>query len=206
MSSKGMDIPIPKAFDIVVSPEEKTPKREYIFSIKAISEDGTTETLVEGLVIDVRDAPGGDESTPLTDDITDVLPFLSVLPNGLIIPAFLIIVLLIVAAIAFIGIMINRFTSKRKKATDPITERIRTYKDLYGQDPTDEEIATWKLELEKASSPVVPVIVKEVTPEDEVDLLDDSREEGVLKEEAEKETSESDEKEEDDLLDRLFDE
>ncbi len=206
MSSKGMDIPNPEAFDIVVSPEEKTPKREYIFSIKAISEDGTTETLVEGLVIDVKDAPGGDESTPLTDDITDVLPFLSVLPNGLIIPAFLIIVLLIVAVIAFIGILISRFTSKRKKATDPITERIRTYKDLYGQDPTEEEIATWKLELEKARSPVVPVIDKEAPPEEEIDHLEDSGEELVPKEEAEEELRESDDKEEDDLLDRLFDE
>jgi hypothetical protein len=204
VSSKGLDIAIPTEVEIVVSPEEKTPKREYIYSIKAVSEDGTTVTLVSDLRIVVKDAPGGDQSKPLTEDITDVLPFLEALPEGLIIPVFMIIVLLIVALIAFAGIMVYRFTSKRKKDADPLTERIRTYKDLYGQDPTDEEIAQWKLELEGSKETVQSDVEKSgATEEGKIEEEGDHKDEVDVDSEMEDEKEES---EDDDLLDRLFDE
>jgi hypothetical protein len=202
-SSRGLDNPIPSPFKIVISPEEKTPKREYIFTIRAVSEDGVTETVVPGLVIDVKDAPGDDGSTPITEDITDVLPFLSILPESLIIPAFMLIVLLIVAAIAFIGIMIYKVTSERKKESDPLKERIKTYKDLYDQDPTEEEIAQWKTELEQAKSTVSSEMEKEEVPEKEEGKEPGLEEDESLEGEGEKD-DDSSKGEDDELLDRLF--
>lgn len=212
-SSKGLSEEIGEAFKIVVAPEEKTPKREYTFTIMAVSEDGETETVVERITITVKDAPQEEGGSPLTQNIKDVLPFLSSLPEPLIIPVFLLILLIIIALIVFLGIMTYRFTSRRRKEADPIAERIRTYRELYDQEPSEEEIGKWREELAAAQGPTLEEEIsgkegEAAEPEQAADGGPGEEEAGAgseappTEEEEDRGKLESDEM---DLLDRLFD-
>lgn len=205
LSSKDLEEEIPVQFRLVVSPEERTPKREYNFTITATSEDGETITIISNVLIDVKDAPSEDTSTPLTEDITSLLPFLENVPEGLVIPLFLLIIILIIALIVTIGILVVRFVSRKRKETDPLSDRIRNYKALYGEDPSPEEVEKWKAELEGISEESVSDEIEkgsiEMPEEEEIEDGSSEPEQGA---EVEDDTNGLDDDEKD-LIDRLFD-
>lgn len=216
-SSKGLTQEIKEGFEIVVAPEEKTPKRDYLFTLKAVSEDGTTEYMVTDITIDVKDAPKEDDIPPLAEDITSVLPFLEIFPPAFIIPAFIVLVLIIIAAIVLAGIINFKIFSAIRSRGDPLKERIKTYKDLYGQDPTPEEIEGWKKELagstETVSSEIEETSVEEedleegqLPPDGEAPETQEGPPEGPKEDNfPEEEEDSSLDSEDQDLLDRLFD-
>lgn len=218
-SSKGLTEEVKVPFEIIVAPDNKAPRRDYKFTLTVLSEDGETEMMVVDVNINVKDAPSEDELPPLAEDITSVLPFLEVFPPGLIIPVFIIIILLIIAAIVLGGIINFKIFSAIRSRGDPLKERIRTYKDLYDQDPSKEEIEGWKRELAGVDAAPISKEIEEPgetpTPADEGPDAPAEGDEEVVSgdveppfEEDVEEPSEEENKmdeEDQDLFDRLFD-
>jgi hypothetical protein len=215
--SKGLAQEVPLEVSIVITPPENAPRRDYILTVRAVSEDHLTTVRTQEISVRVKEAPSDDGEAPLTDDMIDfirsVLPFLKVVPDGMVLPLFLLfIVLLIVLPIIAVLLLLKR-KRDREKAKDPMAERKKLYRELYGKEASEDELRQW--EEEKTASEITEG-AKEVPAGGA--MGPDGGAAGPLKdgEGAEKATgggktsppkssSENLDKEDKELLDRLFD-
>ncbi|MFW3146606.1 MAG: hypothetical protein ACMUIE_07320 [Thermoplasmatota archaeon] len=211
----------PFRFTISIQVPDTAENGPYVLNFDIFSEDGWGVPYGP-VIVYVRDAPdeGGGES--FTDDfsefITDILPFLGGLPQWLIIAIFLLIVLLIIAVIVATGIMIAK-RSLRKKEGDPYSEQRKVFKEIYGREPTQEELAAMKSQKEEEGS--IDDFIKEGQEEAPAKEPAEAPAEGgregeeapqerigpseVPTVEVKKEKIETGDRETDDLLERLFD-
>ena len=97
----------------------------------------------QDIIIEVGDAPTDGGSDDFTDDLyemlTDVMPFLSWVPKDRLVPVFLLFVVLFIVGIIVLGVSIQRRKMK-KRAEDPYVEQRRIYIELYGVEPTKEQL------------------------------------------------------------------
>ncbi|MCK5774268.1 MAG: exo-alpha-sialidase [Thermoplasmata archaeon] len=142
-SMKGLQDKQMTAVSIVFRPDDNAKKGEYTLRIKVIAEDGMTVVTSQEIIIEVGDAPTDGGSDDFTDDLyemlTDVMPFLSWVPKDKLIPVFLFLVALFIVGIIVLGVSIQR-RKMRKKANDPYLEQRRIYIELYGVEPTEEQL------------------------------------------------------------------
>ena len=136
---------------VAVFPDEDTPTGDYTIRLHVFSEDGKTDYYSKEIIVKVGDAPSSGGEEGLTDDlyrmVTDILPFLSFIPKNLMLPLLLFLLLIIVIAIALIGILIYR-GSKGTDRSDPYAEQKRLYRELYGVEPTMEQLEGMSVEEE----------------------------------------------------------
>jgi hypothetical protein len=227
-SSKGVVQEEPIEFRITVAAPDTAKRGDYILTYRMISEDGTTTFQSGEIIITLKNAPDDGTGESIADDIsgviTDIFPFLEGLPPGFVIMIFFVIVILVVGGIIFLGIFISRKREERKKK-DPLAEQKRVYKEIYGREPTAEELALMKQQTDKESVDdfIKPEGVEAPESPEETEEIPEGEETGAPEEEPvegaeppaegegepappgpEEQVSTGD-KETDDLLDRLFD-
>jgi len=171
--------------------------------------------------ITLKSAPDDSTGESFADDIsgviTDILPFLKGLPAGLVIVIFFLLLILIVGGIIFLGIFISK-KREQKKRSDPMAEQRRVYKEIYGREPTEEELQLMKTQTEKETvddfiqegavetAPAEGGIQEPPKEGEEVEGAEPPEEGEEPKEKPpEEEHVSSGDKETDDLLDKLFD-
>ncbi len=141
-TSKMLSDVILEDFRITVSAPDTARTGKYTIGYRLISEDGSVEFTGE-IVIDLKRAPDEDEGETFADDlsglITDVLPFLEGAPTGVVLAIFLLLLLLVVGGMILLGILLVKRAEKKKK-DDPDAEKKRIYKEIYGREPTEEEL------------------------------------------------------------------
>jgi uncharacterized protein YneF (UPF0154 family) len=182
-----------------------------------VSEDGLG-AVTGDIQVELKRSPDEDTGETFADDlsgvITDLLPFLKGAPTAVVIMIFLIIIVVIVGGIILLGIFIARRAQKKKK-DDPYAEQKRIYKEIYGKEPSMEELQSMTAQKEGSVDDFIkeesPLASGEVKPEG----LDE--EPGTsISEETEKELDlptdmktpekvHTGDQDTDDLLDRLFD-
>lgn len=162
-SHVGLTIPEPEVVSITIFPQRNAEKGIYTITLTATSEDGETETIISNITVKITDKPqegfGGEITDTLYDVITDIFPFLEPLSPTLVSGVFLFIVLVLIAIIATIGIIIYR-KQKANKDEDPYVEQRKLYKELYGTEPTLEQLKDMK------ESSVVDEVLGDLDEED----------------------------------------
>ncbi|MGA1793326.1 MAG: sialidase family protein [Thermoplasmatota archaeon] len=227
-SSAGRAEDLPFEFAITVAAPEDARRGDYNISYTLTSEDGGTVFASGTILVTLKNAPDEGGSDNFADDlsgvITDILPFLKGLPAGLVIMIFLLICFLVVGGIIFLGIFIAKKREEKKKK-DPLAEQRRVYKEIYGREPTEDELQMMKAQTEQG--PSVDDFIMEGVPKPEEAAQEAQApvegQEGVEEEEgaeppviegeldelpvvpAKKPVASSGDKDTDDLLDRLFD-
>lgn len=204
-------------FSVSIQPEEDARTGKYELSYTILSEDGVTEISSGTIEVRVRSPPdrsGGESiADDLSDLITDIFPFLAGLPTGVIIGLFIIIIVGIITGLVFIGISFAKRSVKKKR--DPFEEQKRVYKEIYGREPTKEELDAMKGGKDEEDGTIDDFIKGDETTPEEQEVEDGPEEKDELPvatetgqtipvDKVEPETSSGD-KETDDLLDRLFD-
>ncbi|MGA1866299.1 MAG: hypothetical protein ACMUFK_02395, partial [Thermoplasmatota archaeon] len=220
-TSKGLSVERPFDFKITIAAPDTAKRGEYNLSYRLVSEDERHIIFSDEIVITLENAPdeGGSDNfaDDISDVITDILPFLKGLPAGLVILIFFVFFFLLVGGIIFTGIFIAKKRQERKKK-DPMAEQRRIYREIYGRNPTDEELMMMKAQSEGETS-VEDFIRGGETPSDETGQLpadgtvpDASRPPEKVGDVHEQLASQpqrgsisSGDSETDDLLDRLFD-
>lgn len=196
-------------FTISIQPEDNARIGTYSLIYTIISEDKGTNITSSTITVNVKNAPdesgGGSIADGLSDFITDIFPFLEGLPTGVVIALFLIILLALIGGIVYIGIFVAKRSAQKKR--DPFAEQKRIYKEIYGRDPTPEEITAMRGEKDESST--------DITKEGEEDAQSPQEEDQVIPPEATEsgqtipipvdDKIDTGDKETDELLDRLFD-
>ncbi len=210
--SKGLANERPIELSVVITPPENAQRKDYVLTIRAVSEDGTTTYTSQGIRVKVQEAPSDDGQAPLTDDIigflTSILPFLGSLPDRLVIPVFLLLIVLLIIAPITIALLLLKRKREREKAKDPMAERKELYRELYGKEASVEELKQWVEEkgaAEASKERPEPATNKEgkVPSDAHKETTGASKEaEKIAPEKAAIENLDKDDKE---LLDRLFD-
>ncbi|MBN1539654.1 MAG: hypothetical protein JW939_05870, partial [Candidatus Thermoplasmatota archaeon] len=143
-SQKIYSDPKPTSIEVTVFPDEDIEKRDYRVRLRILSEDGRTVTYTDYITVEVKDKPregfGQEISDNLYDFLTDTLPFLKPVRQDLLVPLFLIFVAILVALISGIGILIYRKKFRRVVKDDPYVHQRKLYRDLYGVNPSDEQL------------------------------------------------------------------
>lgn len=146
-SDKDLTIPTPEPVMITIFPEKEAKKGTYTITLKVTSEDGETVMIVDNITVKITDKQTegiGDEITDtLYGMITDFFPFLEPLSPNLVTGLFFLFILIIVTIIAALGISIYR-RSKARTDEDPYAEQRKLYKELYGEEPTMEQLKEMK--------------------------------------------------------------
>jgi hypothetical protein len=223
-SSKELAVEEALEFRITVAAPESAKSGEYTITYTLRSEDGITILQSGEILITLKNAPVDSTGESFTDDlsgvITDILPFLKGLPPGFVIAIFFLIVILVVGGIVFLGIFISKKREQKKKM-DPLAEQRRVYKEIYGREPTQEELQLMQAQTdketvddfisegaEKKEEESVEEGELQEPPEEgeEVEGSEPPKEgEGTLEKLPEEDHASSGDKATDDLLDRLFD-
>lgn len=214
LSSRMLTEPAPLGFKIVVLAPEDAETGSYVLNYRVVSEDG--QGAVTGTIgIELRRGPDEGSGETFADElsgvITDLLPFLEGVPAAVVIMIFVILIVLIVGGIILLGIFTAR-RSRKKDSDDPYADQKRIYREIYGKEPTPEELGSMKAQKEgsvedmiKEGATVVAgngdaevpagASISEDT-ETDLDLETDRKSPEKVK---------TGDEETDDLLDRLFD-
>ncbi|MGA1848335.1 MAG: hypothetical protein ACMUHB_03250, partial [Thermoplasmatota archaeon] len=217
ISSLMLTEPAPRGFQVVVLAPEDAETGTYTLSYRLVSEDGLGAVTGE-ILIELKRGPDEGSGETFADDlsgvITDLLPFLEGAPTAVVIMIFLIIIVVIVGGIILLGIFIARRAQKRKK-DDPYAEQKRIYKEIYGKEPTQEELDSMKVQKEgsvdefiKEESPLASGESEEEEGDEEPGTAISDETENDLDLPTERKAPEkvhTGDRETDDLLDRLFD-
>ncbi|MGA1872609.1 MAG: hypothetical protein ACMUHY_02965 [Thermoplasmatota archaeon] len=191
-TSAGRSTDEPVEFTITIAAPDTARRGDYVLTYTLISEDGATILDSGEILVTLENAPDEGGSENFADDlsgvITDVLPFLEGLPPGLVILIFFVLFFLIVGGIIFLGIFIARKKEEKKKK-DPLAEQKRVYKEIYGREPTEEELRMMQAQSREES---VDDFVKagEAVSKTEEDLQEPPS--GLEEEEGELDASEED--------------
>ncbi|MFO8051159.1 MAG: hypothetical protein R6V01_05600 [Thermoplasmatota archaeon] len=155
-------------FIISIQPEDNARTGSYTLTYTVTSEDGVTRIDSGSIEVRVKNPPdqsGGDNiADDLSDMITDVLPFLGGLPTGFIIGIFLLMVIGIIAALVAVGILLTRSSARKKK--DPLKEQKRVYKEIYGREPTEEELSAMVMAGQEQKEDSVEEFIGKGAPEE----------------------------------------
>ncbi|MCU0798569.1 MAG: hypothetical protein MUC62_02710 [Candidatus Thermoplasmatota archaeon] len=210
--SKGLAHERPIELSVVITPPENAPRKDYVLTIRAVSEDGTTTYLSQGIRVKVQEAPSDDGPAPLTDDIigflTSILPFLGILPDRLVIPAFFLLIVLLIIAPITIALLLLKRKREREKAKDPMAERKVLYRELYGKEASVEELKQWEEEkgaAEASKERPEPATDKEGKAPSDAQKGTAGASKEAEKKAPEKAAIENLDKDDKELLDRLFD-
>jgi hypothetical protein len=151
-SSKELVVEEPIEFRITIAAPDTAKRGDYILTYRMVSEDGKTTFQSGEIIVTLKNAPDDGTGESFADDIsgviTDIFPFLEGLPPGFVIMIFFVIVILVVGGIIFLGIFISKRREAKKKK-DPLADQRRVYKEIYGREPTDEELAMMKQQADK---------------------------------------------------------
>ncbi|MGA1865829.1 MAG: sialidase family protein [Thermoplasmatota archaeon] len=143
-SQKILSDPEPIHIEVTVFPDEDIEKRDYKVRLRIQSEDGRTVTYTDYVTVEVKDKPrdgfGQEISDNLYDFLTDTLPFLKPVRQDLLVPLFLVFVAILVTLISGIGILIYRKKFRKVVKDDPYSHQRKLYRDLYGVNPSDEQL------------------------------------------------------------------
>jgi hypothetical protein len=147
-TDRDLTVPSPEPVMITVFPPRDAKKGSYTITLTLKSEDGETLTVLDNLTVKITDKEtegiGGEITDTLYDVITDVLPFLESVSQEVVVGFFLLIVAIIVGVIATLGIFFYRSMSGSKDDEDPYSEQRRLYKELYGTEPTIDQLKEMK--------------------------------------------------------------
>jgi hypothetical protein len=147
-SDRILTVPDPVPLMITVFPTRDAKKGEYLITVTLTSEDGETTYVLEDIAVKVTDKDqegiGGEITDTLYGVVTDLLPFLKPLSPNLITFLFILFVSVIVAILASVGIFLYRTRSKSGDSEDPYAEQRQLYKELYGTEPTEEQLEEMK--------------------------------------------------------------
>ncbi len=210
--SKGLAHELPFELSIVITPPENAPRKGYVLTIRVVSEDGRTSSRSQEIMVKVQEAPSDDGQAPLADDIigflTSILPFLGILPDNLVIPVFLLLIVLLVIAPIIIALLLLKRKREKEKAKDPMAERKKLYRELYGKEASTEELKQWE---EEKAAPEVPAEGPGPGPEKDGKVPSNAPKEppgddkAIEKKPQERTAPENLDKDDKELLDRLFD-
>ncbi len=147
-SDKILTVPDPAPLMITVFPPKDAKKGTYTITLTIISEDGETTVILDNITVKITDKDqegiGGEITDTLYGLITDVLPFLKPLSPDLISLLFLLFVIIIISILAGLGIFVYRTRGISNSNEDPYAEQRRLYKELYGTEPTEEQLEEMK--------------------------------------------------------------
>lgn len=147
-SQKIYTIPVATDIIITVFPDNEYTKGKYGLSIKIISEDKETIYHTETINVSITDRPSDSLAEEISDDLysflTDTFPFLKPVKQSLLVPLFLLTVAIFVGIISAIGIVIYRKKFRKQRKEDPYKEQRKVYKELYGTDPTEDQLKSMK--------------------------------------------------------------
>ncbi|MBN1390921.1 MAG: exo-alpha-sialidase [Candidatus Thermoplasmatota archaeon] len=219
-SSKGFSVDRPEEFKITIAAPDTAKNGDHVLSYRLVSEDGKHTIYSGDIRITIKNAPDDGGTDNFADDlsgvITDVLPFLKGLPPGFVITIFLIIFFLLVGGTIFFGILIAKRRDERKKK-DPLAEQKRIYREIYGREPTEEEIMLMRSQSEQEqsvdefvgrgapSTGDAPKTSRDIAPAGDQGPTVEKSEAVEELPAPEGERAGSGDREADDLLDRLFD-
>jgi hypothetical protein len=131
---------------ITIYPEEDIEKRIYKVRLRIVSEDGETVFYTDYVDVNVKDKPrdnfGQAISDNLYDFLTDTFPFLKPIRQTLLVPLFFLFVAIIITLISGTGILIYRKKFRTEIKEDPYAQQRKLYRDLYGVNPTEEQLKT----------------------------------------------------------------
>ena len=143
-----LTVPEPNVIMITIFPPREAKTGTYHLALTVTSEDDKTITVIDNITVKIvekqNEGIGGEITDTLYGLMTDVLPFLKPLSPNLISGLFFLIVLIIVMTIAIIGILIYKTSKRSKEDDDPYSEQRRLYKELYGDEPTIEQLKEMK--------------------------------------------------------------
>jgi len=142
-SQKVYTVPEPTKIDITIFPEEEVEKKDYVVRIWMVSEDGESRMYTD-MIIHVTDRPsnniGEQISDNLYDFLTDTFPFLKGVEQSILVSLFFLLVILLIALISGTGIFVYRKVFRREVKEDPYAKQRKVYLDLYGMEPTKDQI------------------------------------------------------------------
>ncbi|MGA1820913.1 MAG: hypothetical protein ACMUIG_00140 [Thermoplasmatota archaeon] len=143
-SKKNLSFTDPTFVNVLFFPPEDADKGTYELIVRVVSEDDEIEYVTEPIEIKITDAPSDSKGIVIADNLykflTDTMPFLKPIPKNLLVPLFLIIVAIIIIIVAYFGITFYRRMVKRRTTEDPYSEQKRVYKELYGVEPTKDQL------------------------------------------------------------------
>lgn len=143
-SKKNLSFTDPTLVNILLYPPRDAKKGKYELTVQVISEDNDIVYVTEPIEIRITDAPSDSKGIVIADNLykflTDTMPFLKPIPKNLLIPLFLIIVSIIIIVVAYFGITFYRRNVKKRVTEDPYSEQKRVYKELYGVEPTKDQL------------------------------------------------------------------
>jgi len=139
-SSKVLTTPSVSTTTVIFYPPENAQEGDYRITIRAVSEDNETSSVVSDILVRVREAPdeskGGALSQGIYDLVTKLFPFLEGLPQWLVVLLFFVFVVLIIGGVVTIGILVVK-RGQRKKTEDPYEKQKQIYRELYGAEPPE---------------------------------------------------------------------
>jgi hypothetical protein len=143
-SQKMQTIRQPQKILISFFPPEDAEKGAYPLTIKVVSENEDYWLSSDPIIVSVEDPPPDSKGIVIADNIykllTDLFPFLEPIPKNYLVPGFLIIVAIVISIVAYFGITYYRKGVKKRTTKDPYAEQTRVYKELYGVEPTKEQL------------------------------------------------------------------
>ncbi len=146
-SQKNLTIPASTKVLITIFPDGDAPKKNYQVHVTVTSEDGLTDLEELNITVKVTDRPPEGTGNEITDTlyklITDLLPFLRPIHPNLLVGVFLALAAILILAIAAFGIQVIR---RSKAKEDPYAEQRKIYRDLYGSEPTQEQLESMSKE------------------------------------------------------------
>ena len=167
--------------NVQIRPEASTDKGSYSLVVTFTSESGETGTETEEITVNITDAPEDTSGQGFGDDlygfITDIFPFLDFIPKNLLVPLFILIVVLILVAIVALGIYLARRSTRSRSSEDPYAEQRKIYKELYGAEPTKEQLEAMKegeKPVEDGENVIGGVDLSMISPGPETSSFDES--------------------------------
>jgi hypothetical protein len=143
-SKKNLSFTDPTLVNVLFYPPSDADKGTYELIIRVVSEDKSVVYVTEPIEVRITDAPSDSKGIVIADNLykflTDTMPFLKPIPKNYLIPLFLIVVSVIILVVAFLGITFYRRKVKKRITEDPYSEQKRVYKELYGVEPTKEQL------------------------------------------------------------------
>lgn len=167
------------AANVLIRPERNAEKGTYDLEVLYTSEENGTIVKSTLITINVTDAPDDRRSSGFSDDIynliTDIFPFLEGVPQGVVIALFFLIVIIVLIGIVAVGIFITKKTMKKSTADDPYADQRKLYKELYGVEPSMDQLEAMKAGEAKEGDGVIGGVDLSMIPDKpETSLFDES--------------------------------